>query len=99
MDHHCRHNPDSTAGLLELSLGHCGCFFSLDTPQGGKDTTSSTRGDQQHMAKELFNKDVGVLTYCTLRNKEFQEVTLERDVEVLLRFKAVYGFQNIQKWS
>ncbi|KAK1346417.1 hypothetical protein QTO34_000273 [Cnephaeus nilssonii] len=35
----------------------------------------------RHMAKELFNEDVGVLTYRTLRNKDFQEVTLERDGE------------------
>ncbi|EPQ15374.1 Nuclear prelamin A recognition factor [Myotis brandtii] len=27
----------------------------------------------RHTAKELFNEDVGVLTYCTLRNKDFQE--------------------------
>uniref|UniRef100_G1QEZ9 Iron hydrogenase large subunit C-terminal domain-containing protein n=1 Tax=Myotis lucifugus TaxID=59463 RepID=G1QEZ9_MYOLU len=38
----------------------------------------------RHMAKELFNKDLGVLSYHTLRNK----VTLERDREVLLRFEA-----------
>ncbi|KAK1334922.1 hypothetical protein QTO34_004494 [Cnephaeus nilssonii] len=50
----------------------------------------------RHTAKELFNEDVGVLTYHTLRNKDFQEVTLERDGEVLLRFEAAYGFQNIQ---
>nr|KAF6387471.1 hypothetical protein mMyoMyo1_007967 [Myotis myotis] len=53
----------------------------------------------RHMAKELFNEDVGVLTYRTLRNKDFQEVTLERDRVVLLRFEAAYGFRNIQKWS
>ncbi|ELK38214.1 Nuclear prelamin A recognition factor [Myotis davidii] len=53
----------------------------------------------RHMAKELFNEDMGVLTYCTLRNKDFQEFTLERDGEVLLCFEAAYGFQNIQKWS
>nr|KAF6369086.1 hypothetical protein mMyoMyo1_010491 [Myotis myotis] len=50
----------------------------------------------RHTAKELFNEDVGVLTYRTLRNKDFQEVTLERDGKVLLRFEAAYGFQNIQ---
>ncbi|EPQ04804.1 Nuclear prelamin A recognition factor [Myotis brandtii] len=50
-------------------------------------------------AQELFNKDMEVLTYRTLRNKDFQEVTLEGDGEVLLRFEAAYGFQNIQKWS
>lgn len=30
------------------------------------------------------------------RNKDFQEVTLEKDGQVLLRFAAVYGFRNIQ---
>nr|KAF6378964.1 hypothetical protein mMyoMyo1_009837 [Myotis myotis] len=53
----------------------------------------------RHIAKELFNEDVGVLTYFTLRNKDFQKVTLERDREVLLCFEAAYGFQKIQKWS
>ncbi|ELK28517.1 Nuclear prelamin A recognition factor [Myotis davidii] len=37
----------------------------------------------RHMAKELFIEDVGVLTFRTLRNKDFQEVSLERDGEVL----------------
>lgn len=30
------------------------------------------------------------------RNKDFQEVTLEKNGEVLLRFAAAYGFRNIQ---
>lgn len=30
------------------------------------------------------------------RNKDFQEVVLEKDGEVLLRFAAAYGFRNIQ---
>lgn len=30
------------------------------------------------------------------RNRDFQEVTLERDGETLLQFAAVYGFRNIQ---
>ncbi|XP_060027678.1 nuclear prelamin A recognition factor isoform X2 [Erinaceus europaeus] len=50
----------------------------------------------RHAAKELFNKDVREVTYRTLRNKDFQEVTLEKDGEVLLRFAAAYGFRNIQ---
>ncbi|KAK2820930.1 hypothetical protein Q5P01_023889 [Channa striata] len=36
------------------------------------------------------------ITYKTLRNRDFQEVTLERDGETLLQFAAVYGFRNIQ---
>uniref|UniRef100_G1Q0V6 Iron hydrogenase large subunit C-terminal domain-containing protein n=1 Tax=Myotis lucifugus TaxID=59463 RepID=G1Q0V6_MYOLU len=51
----------------------------------------------RHMAKELFNEDVRVLTYRTLKNKDFQEVTLERDREVLLSFEVAYGFRKIQK--
>lgn len=30
------------------------------------------------------------------RNKDFHEVTLEKNGEVLLRFAAAYGFHNIQ---
>lgn len=30
------------------------------------------------------------------RNKDFQEVTLEREGQVLLRFASAYGFRNIQ---
>lgn len=38
-----------------------------------------------------------VRVHCSSRrNKDFQEVTLERDGEVLLRFAAAYGFRNIQ---
>lgn len=31
-----------------------------------------------------------------LRNKDFQEVTLEKDGAVLLQFALAYGFRNIQ---
>uniref|UniRef100_A0A8C0DZT2 Iron hydrogenase small subunit domain-containing protein n=1 Tax=Balaenoptera musculus TaxID=9771 RepID=A0A8C0DZT2_BALMU len=50
----------------------------------------------RHAAKELFNEDVGEVTYRALRNRDFQEVTLEKSGEVLLRFAAAYGFRNIQ---
>ncbi|XP_008313068.1 nuclear prelamin A recognition factor [Cynoglossus semilaevis] len=50
----------------------------------------------KHAAKELFGLDVDEITYRTLRNRDFQEVTLERDGENLLKFAAVYGFRNIQ---
>uniref|UniRef100_A0A8C3WCH5 Nuclear prelamin A recognition factor n=1 Tax=Catagonus wagneri TaxID=51154 RepID=A0A8C3WCH5_9CETA len=50
----------------------------------------------RHAAKELFNEDVGEVTYRALRNRDFQEVTLEKGGEVLLRFAAAYGFRNIQ---
>lgn len=50
----------------------------------------------KHAAKELFGLDVHEITYKNLRNRDFQEVTLERDGETLLQFVAVYGFRNIQ---
>uniref|UniRef100_A0A8D1JRE0 Iron hydrogenase small subunit domain-containing protein n=1 Tax=Sus scrofa TaxID=9823 RepID=A0A8D1JRE0_PIG len=50
----------------------------------------------RHAAKELFDEDVGELTYRALRNRDFQEVTLEKSGKVLLRFAAAYGFRNIQ---
>ncbi|MCJ8739336.1 hypothetical protein PDJAM_G00046070 [Pangasius djambal] len=49
-----------------------------------------------HTAKQLFGVEVEELTYKTLKNKDFQEVILEKDGEVLLRFAATYGFRNIQ---
>ncbi|XP_076853387.1 cytosolic Fe-S cluster assembly factor narfl [Brachyhypopomus gauderio] len=49
-----------------------------------------------HAAKQLFGVEVEDITYKTLKNKDFQEVTLEKDGVVLLRFAATYGFRNIQ---
>ncbi|KAM4531758.1 cytosolic Fe-S cluster assembly factor narfl [Odontesthes bonariensis] len=49
-----------------------------------------------YAAKQLFGEEVKELTYKTLRNKDFQEVRLERDGEVLLCFASTYGFRNIQ---
>ncbi|KAM6957315.1 cytosolic Fe-S cluster assembly factor narfl [Aplochiton taeniatus] len=49
-----------------------------------------------HAARQLFGEEVKELTYKTLKNKDFQEVTLEREGAVLLRFAAAYGFRNIQ---
>uniref|UniRef100_A0AAR2LR60 Nuclear prelamin A recognition factor-like protein n=1 Tax=Pygocentrus nattereri TaxID=42514 RepID=A0AAR2LR60_PYGNA len=49
-----------------------------------------------HAAKQLFGVEVEELTYKTLKNKDFQEVTLEKDGIILLRFAATYGFRNIQ---
>ncbi|XP_037544283.1 cytosolic Fe-S cluster assembly factor narfl [Nematolebias whitei] len=47
-------------------------------------------------AKQLFGEELKELTYKTLRNKDFQEVRLEKDGEVLLCFASTYGFRNIQ---
>lgn len=49
-----------------------------------------------YAAKQLFGEEVKELTYKILRNKDFQEVTLEKNGEVLLCFASTYGFRNIQ---
>ncbi|XP_062859001.1 nuclear prelamin A recognition factor [Trichomycterus rosablanca] len=50
----------------------------------------------KYAAKDLFGLDVQEIIYKTHRNRDFQEVVLERDGETLLLFAAVYGFRNIQ---
>ncbi|XP_076998400.1 cytosolic iron-sulfur assembly component 3 isoform X1 [Tamandua tetradactyla] len=50
----------------------------------------------RHAARELFGIHVAEITYKPLRNKDFQEVTLEREGRVLLHFALAYGFRNIQ---
>ncbi|TRY87150.1 hypothetical protein DNTS_010215, partial [Danionella cerebrum] len=50
----------------------------------------------KHAAKEIFGLEAQEIVYKTLRNRDFQEVVLERDGETLLQFAAVYGFRNIQ---
>lgn len=50
----------------------------------------------KHAAKELFDTDVKEISYKVLKNKDFQEVTLEKDGKTVLRFAAAYGFRNIQ---
>ena len=48
-------------------------------------------------AKELFGKELGPnLEYKTLKNADFQEITLEHDGEVQLAFAVANGFRNIQ---
>ncbi|XP_060946645.1 cytosolic Fe-S cluster assembly factor narfl [Limanda limanda] len=49
-----------------------------------------------YAAKQLLGEEVKELTYKTLKNKDFQEVTLEKDGVVLLSFASTYGFRNIQ---
>ncbi|EPY90059.1 cytosolic Fe-S cluster assembly factor NARFL [Camelus ferus] len=50
----------------------------------------------RHAAQELFGIHVTEVTYRPLRNKDLQEVTLEREGQVLLHFAVAYGFRNIQ---
>uniref|UniRef100_A0A1B6JNZ4 Iron hydrogenase small subunit domain-containing protein n=1 Tax=Homalodisca liturata TaxID=320908 RepID=A0A1B6JNZ4_9HEMI len=49
-----------------------------------------------HAAAELFPDCQPDLTFKALRNQDLQEVTLEKDGKVLLRFAIANGFRNIQ---
>ncbi|KYO30827.1 cytosolic iron-sulfur assembly component 3 [Alligator mississippiensis] len=50
----------------------------------------------RYAAKDLFGIEVAEVQYKPLKNKDFQEVTLEKDGVVLLQFALAYGFRNIQ---
>ncbi|XP_054280955.1 probable cytosolic Fe-S cluster assembly factor AAEL012261 isoform X1 [Macrosteles quadrilineatus] len=50
----------------------------------------------RYAALELFPDCQPDLTFRTLRNQDLQEVTLEKEGKVLLRFAIANGFRNIQ---
>ncbi|XP_013381963.1 cytosolic Fe-S cluster assembly factor narfl isoform X2 [Lingula anatina] len=50
----------------------------------------------KYAAQELFGTHIGHLSYKTLRNQDFKEVTLEVDGKEELKFALAYGFRNIQ---
>ncbi|CAA6659184.1 unnamed protein product [Spirodela intermedia] len=51
----------------------------------------------RHAAKKLFGKELpGPLDFRILRNADLQELTLEVEGEVVLRFALCYGFRNLQ---
>ncbi|KAK6171300.1 hypothetical protein SNE40_019518 [Patella caerulea] len=50
----------------------------------------------KYAAKELFDLELQNIEYNVLRNKDFQEVVIEKDGQVLLKMALAYGFRNIQ---
>ena len=48
------------------------------------------------MARTEFGEELDDLSYKTLKNSDFREVTLEREGKVLLKFAVANGFRNIQ---
>ncbi|NXO27036.1 NARF factor, partial [Cisticola juncidis] len=88
--------------IFEVDLPFC-CFQRFDdlkegdvVRHDGKRSDGYLEHIFKHAAKELFGVDVKEITYKALKNKDFQEVTLEKDGETVLRFAAAYGFRNIQ---
>ncbi|XP_023542137.1 protein NAR1-like isoform X2 [Cucurbita pepo subsp. pepo] len=51
----------------------------------------------RHAAKVLFGKEIeGPLEFKSIRNSDFQELTLEVEGKTLLKFALCYGFRNLQ---
>ena len=48
------------------------------------------------MSKTEFCEELNTLTYKTLKNADFREVSLERDENTVLKFAIANGFRNIQ---
>jgi len=48
------------------------------------------------MARNVFSQSLGSLTYKTLKNSDFREITLENDGKTVLKFAIANGFRNIQ---
>ena len=48
------------------------------------------------MARTLFGEELESLTYKTLKNSDFREVSLEREGKTVLKFAIANGFRNIQ---
>lgn len=75
-------------------------FSSVDGGELVSHSGGGSGGYLEHIftfaAKELFGQDVDNITYKTLRNKDFKEVTLQVDGKEVLKFAAAYGFRNIQ---
>ncbi|XP_044308547.1 cytosolic iron-sulfur assembly component 3 [Varanus komodoensis] len=75
-------------------------FGSLPAEQLAGHSGGGSGGYLEHTyryaARELFGVQVEQLQYKALRNKDFQEVMLEKDGETVLHFALAYGFRNIQ---
>ncbi|XP_062162857.1 protein NAR1 [Alnus glutinosa] len=51
----------------------------------------------RYAAKTLFGREMeGPLEFRTIRNSDFQEVTLEVEGKTVLKFSLCYGFRNLQ---
>ncbi|KAM9843194.1 cytosolic Fe-S cluster assembly factor narfl [Aulostomus maculatus] len=75
-------------------------FSSVEGDEFLSHAGSASGGYLHHVftyaAKKIFGEEVKEVTYKILRNKDFQEVTLEKDGTAVLCFASTYGFRNIQ---
>lgn len=83
---------ESPLDKLLSNVSEEGHLFGVRGSSGGYTDTIF-----RYTAKLLFNQDIkGPLHFKTIRNSDFQEVTLEVEGKTVLKFALCYGFRNLQ---
>ncbi len=86
--------PSQVDSVLESPSSNCDVAL---TTNHGSGSGGFTENLFVSVAKELFGQEVSNnLEYKTLKNADFQEITLEQEGEVKLSFAVANGFRNIQ---
>ncbi|XP_077412628.1 cytosolic Fe-S cluster assembly factor narfl [Vanacampus margaritifer] len=92
---------EENVSLNDMQAGPLDTLFS--SVKGGEFLSHAGSGSGGYLhhvftyaAKQIFGEEVKELTYKIIRNKDFLEVTLEKDGAVVLSFASTYGFRNIQ---
>lgn len=83
---------ESPLDKLLSNISEEGYLFGVRGSSGGYADTIF-----RYAAKTLFGHDIrGPLDFKTVRNSDFQEVTLEVEGKTVLKFALCYGFRNLQ---
>lgn len=83
---------ESPLDEMLTNLDEAGCLYGSRGGSGGYAECVF-----RYAARVLFGKELSSpLTFKTLRNSDFKELTLEVEGEAVLRFACCYGFRNIQ---
>ncbi|XP_050213456.1 protein NAR1 [Mercurialis annua] len=83
---------DSPLDKMLTNVNEEGHLYGVNGSSGGYAETVF-----RNAAKTIFGMDVkGPLSFKTIRNTDFREVTLEVDGHIVLKFALCYGFQNLQ---
>ncbi|KAL4562534.1 hypothetical protein LXL04_034741 [Taraxacum kok-saghyz] len=83
---------ESPLDQLLSNVSEEGNLFGVTGSSGGYADTIF-----RYAAKSLFNQDIkGPLDFKTIRNSDFQEVSLQVEGKTVLKFALCYGFRNLQ---
>ncbi|KAL5575859.1 hypothetical protein UlMin_017558 [Ulmus minor] len=83
---------DSPLDNMLTNVTEEGYLYGVNGSSGGYAETIF-----RYVSKVLFGKAIeGPLDFRTIRNSDFQEVTLEVEGKIVLKFALCYGFRNLQ---